>query len=106
MPRWSATGGLLLPEKPARLWSCTWTGVDQETPPLVDWVYHIRSSVQVEPQVSDSQTTCTVPFFCTAISHPRSIPPPGAVGRSTSVQVTPLFEEKANFSLLARSQQV
>src|SRR5215212_10795528 len=107
MPRLSATGGVLVPEKPVRLWSCTWTAADQVAPPSVDRVYHIRSSVQVlAPQASDSQATCTVPFFCTAISQPRSMPPTGAVGRSTSVQFTPLFEEKANFSLLARSQQV
>src|SRR5262245_3212241 len=107
MLRASSAGGELAPEKPVRLWSCTCTGVDQETPPLVDREYHIRSSVQVvAPQASESHTMWTVPFFCTANSQPRSMPPTGAVGMSTSVQVTPLFEENAIFSLLSRSQQV
>ena len=65
----------------------------RSTPPFVERVYQVRSSVQFAPQVSDSQITWTVPFFCTAISQPRSMPPTGAVGRSTSVQVTPLFVE-------------
>src|SRR6476659_8219457 len=106
MLRASSAGGELAPEKPVRLWSCTWTGADQETPPLVDREYHIRSSVQLVPKASESQTMCTVPFFWTASSRPRSMPPTRAVGMSGSVQVAPVVEENAIFALLSRSQQV